>query len=76
MKVATLVFPARHPPTKMRPWDEEWREREEEAKALANFEHFHQLPKGTAKLNWVKATKEGVEGWAKWTAEPPAAKLY
>jgi len=55
----------------MRPKDEKRWAREEEAKALANFEHFHQLPRGTAKLSWVKATSEGVEGWAKWTAEPP-----
>ena len=62
--MATLIFPARQPPTKMRPRDENKGAREEEAKALANFEQFHQLPKGTAKVNWVKATKEGVEGWA------------
>ena len=46
-----------------------------EAKALANFELFHELPRGTAKVNWIKASKEGVAGWANWSSgkQPPGA---
>ena len=38
--------------------------------SLRNYEIFHKLPKGSATLDQVKASSDGVDQFSKWT--PPS----
>jgi len=39
---------------------------DQEERALRNYEAFFELPRGAATVARVKASSDGLEGWARW----------
>ena len=43
--------------------------------AIKNFERFHKMKKGSATIDEVKASSEGIDGWSKYYNEIDLGEL-